>query len=262
MLNFVCNEERVGSDEYEKMQSKEVVKGQVNMLSRVISENGEERQPRSHSANKAAKQVLRILSTFSLMSLTEGAFTGVSINTSWHSFVVLSIGAAMISTRWLLVAIVVVCCLIEADGDSEALSPAAFEPNTTVETFMHTDFIFVLSVIGCMMNDGSDAIPIRSDDDNDEMARRERYRFAMLEECFDPGLWQEMHHHDLNSEDSDGDAAQAPRMVRKPSTLRCYMALSNAFGKLREIMTRDFTNHTTSSRACCTTSTVSGATSI
>ena len=75
MLNFVCNEERVGSDEYERMQSKEVVKSQVNMLCRVISENGEGRQPRSHSANKAAKQVLRILSTFSLMSLTEGAFT-------------------------------------------------------------------------------------------------------------------------------------------------------------------------------------------
>ena len=31
----------------------------------------------------------------------------------------------------------VVCCLVEADGDSEALSPAASEPNTTVETLMH-----------------------------------------------------------------------------------------------------------------------------
>ena len=49
-----------------------------------------------------------------------------------------------------------------------------------------------------------------------------------------------MHHHDFSSDDSDEGAAQAPRMVRKPSTLRCYMVLSNAFGKLREIMTRDF----------------------
>ena len=250
MLNFVCNEERVGSDEYERMQSKEVVKSQVNMLCRVISENGEARQPRSHSANKAAKQVLRILSTFSLMSLTEGAFTSVCVNTSWYSFFMLSFAISMIKTRWLVIAVVLVCCLERAGGDSEALSPAASEPNTMFDGSMHSSFIFamiilsisacVMSIICCMMNDGSDAILINSDDDNDEIARRERYRFARLEECSDPGLWQEIHHHDFGSEDSEVEAARAPRMVRKPSTLRCYMALSNAFGKLREIMTRDF----------------------
>ena len=67
---------------------------------------------------------------------------------------------------------------------------------------------------------------IGSDDDNDEIARRERYRFARVEECSDRGLWQEMHHHDFGSEDSEVEAAQAPRMVRKPSTMWCYMALS------------------------------------
>ena len=232
------------------MQSKEVVKSQVNMLCRVISENGEARQPRSHSANKAAKQVLRILSTFSLMSLTEGAFTSVCVNTSWYSFFMLSFAISMIKTRWLVIAVVLVCCLERAGGDSEALSPAASEPNTMFDGSMHSSFIFamiilnisacVMSIICCMMNDGSDAILINSDDDNDEIARRERYRFARLEECSDPGLWQEIHHHDFGSEDSEVEAARAPRMVRKPSTLRCYMALSNAFGKLREIMTRDF----------------------
>ncbi len=92
-------------------------------------------------------------------------------------------------------------------------------------------------MLGCTINDGNDAIDISSDDDNDETARRERYRFGRLEECSDPELWQEMDHHDFSSDDSDEGAARGPRLGRKP---RCYMALSNAFGKLREIMTRDF----------------------
>ena len=66
MLNFAWNEEYVGSDENERMQAKEVVNGQVNMMCRVISEKNGERHPCSQISNKAENQVLRILSTFSL----------------------------------------------------------------------------------------------------------------------------------------------------------------------------------------------------
>ena len=97
---------------------------------------------------------------------------------------------------------------------------------------------FVLSVIGCMMNDRSDAILVKNDDDNDETPRRERYQYAHLEECSDPELWMEIHHHESGDEESS--AAESHSLVRRPSTLLCYMSLSNTFGKLHEIMTRDY----------------------
>ena len=66
-----------------------------------------------------------------------------------------------------MIAVVLVCCLEKAGGDPEALSPAASEPKTMFDGFMHSSFIVAvvkLSISACVMNDGSDAIPISSDD--------------------------------------------------------------------------------------------------
>lgn len=54
-----------------------------------------------------------------------------------------------------------------------------------------------------MMNDGGDSIPVSSDDENDESARRERYRYQSLSECSDPDLWQSIHHHDMINDSED-----------------------------------------------------------
>ena len=132
-----------------------------------------------------------------------------------------------------------VCCLVKADGDSEALSLAASE------NCINADFRSVLlkvgiiacvrSVIGHMMND---AIPTSSDDDNDETAKRERYHYCSLEGCSDPELWMESHHQSISINDGETGVAQSSRLGRRPSTLLCFVSLSKAFGSLREIMTR------------------------
>ena len=160
----------------------------------------------------------------------------------------------IVSAKWLFLAVPLACCLVKADGTSEALS---LEPNTldvVSDDYHHSDFLFavlfgsiidcVISVSGCMMNDGGDSIPVSSDDENDESARRERYRYQSLSECSDPDLWQSIHHHDMinDSEDEMNPPpmpSRTPRPVRRPSPLLCYMSLSNAFGKLRELMIRD-----------------------
>ena len=252
MLNFVCHEQRVGLDEFERMQSREVLKSQVNMMCRLISEESGERQPRSHSSNKAAKQVLRILSTFSLMSLSEGALLSVCIQAQNCSLLMVSLIAVMANSKWLYFAVFMLYCLTGAGGMSEALS---LEPNTLSDNnFM--DFLLavvmmsiiacVFSVICCMMNDGNDSIPVSSDEDNDEAARRAQYRYQSLSECSDPDLWQRLHHHEMSSSESGGEVnpspiptTSAPRPVRRPSPLLCYMSLSNVFGKLHDLMVRD-----------------------
>eukprot|EP00434_Breviolum_minutum_P037229 symbB.v1.2.033004.t1/scaffold4040.1/size45707/1 len=97
------------------------------------------------------------------------------------------------------------------------------------------------------MNDGNDSIPVSSDEDNDEAARRAQYRYQSLSECSDPDLWQRLHHHEMSSSESGGEmnpspipTTAAPRPVRRPSPLLCYMSLSNAFGKLHDLMVRDY----------------------
>ena len=254
MLNLVCNEQRVGADEYERMQAKEVIKGQVNMMCRLISEHNDERQPRNHSSNKAAKQVLRILSTFSLMAISEGAVLHGGTSNCNYVGLVMSAMTYIIKAKWLFLSVLLAFCLVKADGRSKALS---LEPNTPGDLDSgdsHLDFLLaviflsiiacVISVIGCMMNDGSDAIPVSSDDDNDDTERQQQYRYQSLSECSDPELWQRMHHQEMNS-DSDGEINPSPMPmrtpipVRRPSPLQCYMSLSNAFGKLRELMVRD-----------------------
>ena len=101
MLNFVCGDESVGAEEYERMQAKEVIKGQVTWCVVLISEHTGERQPRSQGSNKAAKQVLRILSTCSLMAVSEGSLScGCSIG-HCYALMVMSVVTYIVSAKWL-----------------------------------------------------------------------------------------------------------------------------------------------------------------
>ena len=70
MLGFVCSGEKVGETEFTRVQAKEMLKQQVNMVSENFSE--QTGQLKTSRTNRMAKQFLRALSVFSVMSLTEG----------------------------------------------------------------------------------------------------------------------------------------------------------------------------------------------
>ena len=70
MFGFFANGEKVGEAEFTRMQTRDLLKQQVKVVSEVVSEKG---QPMPGSKlNKIAKQVLRVLASCSLMSLAEG----------------------------------------------------------------------------------------------------------------------------------------------------------------------------------------------
>ena len=70
MLGFVCNGDAVGESEFSKMEAKELLKQQVKLVSHAIADQN---QPKSTSKlNQFAKQVLRIISTWSVVTMAEG----------------------------------------------------------------------------------------------------------------------------------------------------------------------------------------------
>ena len=70
MLGFVCSGEKVGETEFTRVQAKEMLKQQVNMVSENFSE--QTGQLKTSRTNRMAKQFLRALSVFNVMSLAEG----------------------------------------------------------------------------------------------------------------------------------------------------------------------------------------------
>ena len=70
MFNFSVDGERVGETEYARMQTKELLKQQVRIVSEVVVESGHATQ--TTKLHKFAKQILRVLASCSLMSLAEG----------------------------------------------------------------------------------------------------------------------------------------------------------------------------------------------
>ena len=70
MLGFVCSGEKVGETEFTRVQAKEMLKQQVNMVIENFSE--QTGQLKTSRTNRMAKQFLRALSVFSVMSLAEG----------------------------------------------------------------------------------------------------------------------------------------------------------------------------------------------
>ena len=70
MFGFTVNGEKVGEAEYTRMQTRDLLKQQVRIVSEVVSE-AKPSVPAS-KLNKFAKQILRVLASCSLMSLAEG----------------------------------------------------------------------------------------------------------------------------------------------------------------------------------------------
>ena len=70
MLCFVGSGEKVGETEFTRVQAREMLKQQVSMISDNFSE--QTGQIKTSRTNRMAKQFLRALSVFSMMSLAEG----------------------------------------------------------------------------------------------------------------------------------------------------------------------------------------------
>ena len=78
MFNFSAGGERVGETEYARMQTKELLKQQVRIVSEVVVESGHATQ--TTKLHKFAKQILRVLASCSLMSLAEGQSNSGIVN--------------------------------------------------------------------------------------------------------------------------------------------------------------------------------------
>ena len=73
MIGYVDTDGRVGEREYTKMQTKAVMKSQINVVNRVInSELGNDGAKLPHLSS-ISKQVLRVLATYSLLTMAEAA---------------------------------------------------------------------------------------------------------------------------------------------------------------------------------------------
>ena len=85
LLGFTSDGMEVGADEFARLQSKELMKSQIKVVSRALTdETGmvETYQRKQAGVNALAKQVLRVLSVFSLVNLTEG----LQVSSSTFSF--------------------------------------------------------------------------------------------------------------------------------------------------------------------------------
>ena len=73
MIGYVDADGRVGENEYARMQTKSVMKSQISVVNRVInSELGTDGTKLPHLSS-ISKQVLRVLATYSLLSMAEAA---------------------------------------------------------------------------------------------------------------------------------------------------------------------------------------------
>jgi hypothetical protein len=70
MLGFVCNGDAVGESEFSKMEAKELLKQQVKLVSHAIADQTQSKS--TSKLNQFAKQVLRIISTWSVVTMAEG----------------------------------------------------------------------------------------------------------------------------------------------------------------------------------------------
>ena len=85
LLGFTSDGNEVGADEFARLQSKELMKNQIQVVSRALTDEtgmDETYQRKQAGVNALAKQVLRVLSVFSLVNMTEG----LQVSSSAFSF--------------------------------------------------------------------------------------------------------------------------------------------------------------------------------
>ena len=70
MLGFVCNGDAAGESEFAKMEAKELLKQQVKLVSHAIADQTQSKS--TSKLNQFAKQVLRVISTWSVVTMAEG----------------------------------------------------------------------------------------------------------------------------------------------------------------------------------------------
>lgn len=133
MLGFVVNGERVGETEFAKLQQRELAKQQIQVISRALHEEISDRGQvisKPSKMNGFAKQVLRVLSAFSLVNGTEALniprFATAKISVFFFSrFSDSLIGACLVSSmlffqlqsvRWMMFLTVLAMSFATATG--------------------------------------------------------------------------------------------------------------------------------------------------
>ena len=84
MFGFTMNGDRVGEAEFSRMQTRELLKQQVKLVSEVVAES--KQNVPTTKLNKFAKQVLRVLASCNLMTLAEGESSAEKVVSLGNSF--------------------------------------------------------------------------------------------------------------------------------------------------------------------------------
>ena len=111
MFGFSADGEKVGETEYARMQTKELLKQQVRIVSEVVVESGHAAQ--TTKLRHFAKQILRVLASCSLMSLADGqnsdgmtddvsSFEGGTLQALGHGLWLSKITRALFATMCIL----------------------------------------------------------------------------------------------------------------------------------------------------------------
>ena len=180
LLGFTSSDSEVGADEFARLQSKELMKSQIKVVSRVLlSESAvlEPCQKKQSTANVVAKQVLRVLSICSLINLSEGLQVEVNLRSSeilnFHacmSPVAFAVGwlfSQLCQMRCALMVMTVFSCMTVASGDS-------IESSQALSLYVSPMLLAILAVcvvLGAvcfsMARDAIDLDPSSSDDGSD-----------------------------------------------------------------------------------------------
>ena len=126
MFGFSAEGEKVGETEYARMQTKELLKQQVRIVSEVVVESGHAAQ--TTKLRKFAKQILRVLASCSLMSLADGqnsdgitddvsSFEGGTLQALGHGLWLSPITFALCATMCILLGVFVIF-----------MTPGGYEP--------------------------------------------------------------------------------------------------------------------------------------
>ena len=90
LIHFHDENGRVGADEYARTQTRELMRNQIGFVSRMVSEQNGTGRSKTTSSNQFAKQFLRVMSVFSLMTVSTGEST-TSCSLQFHAQVTFSL---------------------------------------------------------------------------------------------------------------------------------------------------------------------------
>ena len=127
MLGFVAKNGPVGSDEFTRLQSKELVKQQVRLISSSLQVDALQ-NPGQHESNKVAKNILRIISTYSLLQLGECLNVDTACAVYQTSCTWMLVFSTWCLSRFSLLGVIFLALVVGADGMDENQSEEALSP--------------------------------------------------------------------------------------------------------------------------------------